>query len=67
MPRALQGTAYLDCINNVSHVGHAHPTVAAAASAQLATLNTNVRFLSQVCYNGGQSTKPSHQRGTGRW
>lgn len=47
-PRASQGNAYLDCINNVSHVGHAHPTVAAAASAQLATLNTNSRYLSQV-------------------
>ncbi|KAL4431001.1 hypothetical protein ABPG75_006257 [Micractinium tetrahymenae] len=42
-----EGTAYLDCINNVSHVGHAHPRVAAATGAQLSTLNTNSRYLSQ--------------------
>lgn len=39
------GGAFLDCINNVSHVGHAHPAVAAAVAAQLATLNTNCRYL----------------------
>ena len=32
-------------INNVSHVGHAHPRVAAAVSQQLFTLNTNSRYL----------------------
>ena len=32
-------------INNVSHVGHAHPGVAAAVAAQLGTLNTNSRYL----------------------
>ncbi|XP_026285945.1 5-phosphohydroxy-L-lysine phospho-lyase isoform X3 [Frankliniella occidentalis] len=40
-----QGRAYLDCINNVSHVGHCQPDVVAAASRQLAVLNTNNRFL----------------------
>ena len=40
-----EGGAYLDCINNVSHVGHAHPAVAAAVASQLATLNTNCRYL----------------------
>jgi 4-aminobutyrate aminotransferase-like enzyme/Ser/Thr protein kinase RdoA (MazF antagonist) len=36
---------YLDCVNNVAHVGHANPAVAAAAAAQERTLNTNTRFL----------------------
>ncbi|GIL48167.1 hypothetical protein Vafri_4859 [Volvox africanus] len=40
-----QGVQYLDCINNVSHVGHANAEVAASASAQLHTLNTNSRYL----------------------
>lgn len=40
-----QGRAYLDCINNVSHVGHCQPDVVAAASRQLSVLNTNNRFL----------------------
>jgi 4-aminobutyrate aminotransferase-like enzyme/Ser/Thr protein kinase RdoA (MazF antagonist) len=35
----------LDCVNNVSHVGHSHPRVLAAAARQLATLNTNTRYL----------------------
>lgn len=42
-----EGNSYLDCINNVSHVGHAHPRVAAAVASQLAILNTNSRYLSQ--------------------
>eukprot|EP00887_Chlorella_sp_A99_P007358 scaffold2.g7358.t1 len=37
------GDSYLDCINNVSHCGHAHPAVAEAVSRQLCTLNTNSR------------------------
>lgn len=32
-------------INNVSHVGHSHPRVAAAVSQQLFTLNTHSRYL----------------------
>ncbi|XP_018012387.1 ethanolamine-phosphate phospho-lyase [Hyalella azteca] len=39
------GNAYLDCINNVAHVGHCHPKVVAAAAAQYGLLNTNNRFL----------------------
>ncbi|MEP0548962.1 MAG: aminotransferase class III-fold pyridoxal phosphate-dependent enzyme [Rhodothermales bacterium] len=39
------GRAYLDCVNNVCHVGHAHPRVVAAAAEQMATLNTNTRYL----------------------
>ncbi|MGA0066603.1 MAG: aminotransferase class III-fold pyridoxal phosphate-dependent enzyme [Candidatus Nanopelagicales bacterium] len=40
-----QGNAYLDLVNNVAHVGHATPFVNAAATRQMATLNTNTRFL----------------------
>lgn len=40
-----QGNRYLDCINNVAHVGHCHPEVVAAETSQAATLNTNSRFL----------------------
>ena len=42
---AEDGTAYLDCVNNVCHVGHCHPSVVAAGCEQMATLNTNTRFL----------------------
>ncbi|RDD38979.1 Ethanolamine-phosphate phospho-lyase [Trichoplax sp. H2] len=36
---------YLDCINNVSHVGHCHPHVIEASHKQMSQLNTNARFL----------------------
>ncbi len=39
------GQSYLDCVNNVCHVGHCHPRVVAAASRQAAVLNTNTRYL----------------------
>lgn len=40
-----EGSRYLDCINNVAHVGHCHPKVVEAGSRQIATLSTNNRFL----------------------
>lgn len=40
-----EGRSYLDCINNVAHVGHSHPHVAAAVHRQMRRLNTNSRFL----------------------
>lgn len=40
-----QGGQYLDCINNVAHVGHCEPDVVKAACDQLEILNTNSRFL----------------------
>lgn len=40
-----KGNTYLDCVNNVSHVGHCHPTVVRAMQKQIATLNTNTRYL----------------------
>ena len=39
------GQRYLDCVNNVAHVGHGHPRVLAAARRQMARLNTNTRYL----------------------
>lgn len=40
-----KGNTFVDCVNNVSHVGHCHPTVVRAMQKQLATLNTNTRYL----------------------
>jgi 4-aminobutyrate aminotransferase-like enzyme len=39
------GRRYLDCYNNVPHVGHAHPKVVEAIASQAATLNTHTRYL----------------------
>ena len=39
------GRRYLDAYNNVPHVGHCHPAVAAAAQRQMNVLNTNTRYL----------------------
>ena len=38
------GKRYLDCYNNVAHVGHCHPRVVAAIAGQAATLNTHTRY-----------------------
>ncbi|XP_037335427.2 ethanolamine-phosphate phospho-lyase [Pungitius pungitius] len=40
-----KGQRYLDCINNVAHVGHCHPDVVKAGAQQMEVLNTNSRFL----------------------
>jgi 4-aminobutyrate aminotransferase-like enzyme/Ser/Thr protein kinase RdoA (MazF antagonist) len=40
-----RGRTYLDAYNNVAHVGHEHPHVVAALTAQAARLNTNTRYL----------------------
>lgn len=39
------GRRYLDCVNNVCHVGHCHPRVVEAGTKQMALLNTNTRYL----------------------
>lgn len=39
-----RGRCYLDMVNNVTVLGHAHPRVAATAARQLRKLNTNSRF-----------------------
>ena len=45
------GTKYLDCVNNVCHVGHCHPAVVSAGVAQMRKLNTNTRWLSDNLVN----------------
>ena len=39
------GQAYLDCVNNVPHVGHSNPRVVRAGRSQMGVLNTNTRYL----------------------
>lgn len=39
------GNTYVDCVNNVSHVGHCHPVLVKALQKQVAVLNTNTRYL----------------------
>ena len=41
------GRRYLDCYNNVPHVGHCHPQVTAAIIEQVQRLNTNTRYLGE--------------------
>jgi 4-aminobutyrate aminotransferase-like enzyme/Ser/Thr protein kinase RdoA (MazF antagonist) len=40
-----EGRRHLDAYNNVPHVGHCHPRVVEAGQRQMATLNTNTRYL----------------------
>ena len=42
------GRRYLDTVNNVAHVGHAHPDVVRAGQRQMAVLNTNTRYLHEA-------------------
>jgi 4-aminobutyrate aminotransferase-like enzyme/aminoglycoside phosphotransferase (APT) family kinase protein len=39
------GRRYLDCVNNVAHVGHGNLDVIEAATEQMVLLNTNTRYL----------------------
>jgi 4-aminobutyrate aminotransferase-like enzyme len=40
-----RGRKYLDCYNNVPHVGHCHPHVVEAICKQASQLNTHTRYL----------------------
>ena len=40
----VDGRVYLDMVNNIASVGHAHPRVVEAANRQMRLLNTNSRF-----------------------
>lgn len=56
------GNAYLDCVNNIMHVGHNHPVVTDAAIRQISSLNTNTRYLYDNLYRYAEkllSTFPS--------
>ncbi len=39
------GWEFLDCVNNVAHVGHSHSHVVGAIASQAKLLNTNTRYL----------------------
>lgn len=41
----VSGRKYLDCVNNVAHVGHQNYNVIEAGSRQMNLLNTNTRYL----------------------
>ncbi|XP_076459941.1 5-phosphohydroxy-L-lysine phospho-lyase-like [Babylonia areolata] len=41
------GTEYLDCISNISHVGHCHPHVVSAGQEQMARLTSSAGFLNE--------------------
>ena len=45
---AADGRRYLDAYNNVPVLGHSHPAVVDAVCSQLATLNTNSRYLQEA-------------------
>jgi len=43
-----EGRRFLDCYNNVPHVGHCHPRVVEAIARQAAVLNTHSRYLHET-------------------
>jgi 4-aminobutyrate aminotransferase-like enzyme/Ser/Thr protein kinase RdoA (MazF antagonist) len=45
---AADGATYIDAYNNVPVLGHSHPAVSAAVTAQLRLLNTNSRYLHEA-------------------
>ena len=45
------GRKYLDCYNNVPHVGHCNPRVVEAICRQASTLNTHTRYLHEGILN----------------
>ena len=48
------GQRYLDCYNNVPHVGHCHPHVVEAISIQAQKLNTHTRYLHEGIIDYGE-------------
>ena len=48
-----EGRRYLDCYNNVPHVGHCHPHVVKALCDQASTLNTHTRYLHETILEYG--------------
>jgi 4-aminobutyrate aminotransferase-like enzyme len=42
------GTRFLDCYNNVPHVGHCHPHVTRALCAQAGRINVSTRYLHEA-------------------
>lgn len=57
------GKSYLDCYNNVPVIGHCHPHLVKSVSRQLATLNTNTRYIYENIIRYSErlvSTLPDH-------
>jgi len=57
------GREYLDAYNNVPSVGHCHPKVLAALSAQAALINTHTRYLHETIVDYAEklvATFPQH-------
>ncbi|MBO9531567.1 MAG: aminotransferase [Solirubrobacteraceae bacterium] len=57
------GRPYLDMVNNVASIGHAHPAVTEAATRQFQLLNTNSRFLYDAMADYAEAitaTLPAH-------
>jgi len=48
------GRRYLDCYNNVAHVGHCHPRVIRAIADQAGLLNTHTRYLHEGILDYGE-------------
>ena len=48
------GKKYLDCYNNVPHVGHCHPKVVEAIAKQAGSLNTHTRYLHEGILDYGE-------------
>lgn len=46
---------YLDCYNNVPHVGHCHPRVVDAIATQAVTLNTHTRYVHDGILDYGEA------------
>lgn len=59
-----KGEEYLDCVNNVCHVGHCQPDVVKAGSEQLAELNTNIRYLSPFIVEYGKKLTATFPTGS---
>ena len=58
-----RGRRYLDCVNNVAHVGHGNRAVVRAAADQMLVLNTNTRYLHPDIYRYAErlfATLPGH-------
>ncbi|MGR8918225.1 MAG: aspartate aminotransferase family protein, partial [Gammaproteobacteria bacterium] len=49
-----RGRRYLDCYNNVPHVGHCNPDVVEAMRHQAATLNVHTRYLHEGIVSYGE-------------
>ena len=48
------GRSYLDCVNNVAHVGHERRSVVEAGQLQMSVLNTNTRYLHEKVLHYGE-------------